>query len=98
MKDSMDTQAATPSTKRVRRELMGVVTSDKMDKTVVVSVARRVLNTRFGKYETKRAKYKAHSEKNDVHVGDRVLITESRPLSKDKRWRVQKLLERARQT
>ena len=80
-----------------RRTLIGVVTSDKMDKTVVVAVSRRILNTKFGKYETKRAKYKAHSERNDVHVGDRVLLVESRPLSKDKRWRVQKLLEKARQ-
>ena len=80
-----------------RRTMIGVVTSDKMDKTVVVSVSRRILNAKFGKYETKRAKYKAHSERNDVHVGDRVLLVESRPLSKDKRWRVQKLLEKARQ-
>ena len=80
-----------------RRTMVGVVTSDKMDKTVVVSVTRQVRNPRFGKYETKRAKYKAHSERNDVHVGDRVLLVESRPLSKDKRWRVQKLLEKARQ-
>lgn len=80
-----------------RRTLVGVVTSDKMDKTVVVSVSRRILNTKFGKYETKRAKYKAHSERNDVHVGDRVLLIESRPLSRDKRWRVQQLLEKARQ-
>jgi small subunit ribosomal protein S17 len=80
-----------------RRKLIGVVTSDKMDKTVVVSVSRRVLNPRFGKYETKRAKYKAHSERNDVHVGDRVLLVEARPMSKDKRWRVQELLEKARQ-
>ncbi len=80
-----------------RRELIGVVTSDKMEKTVVVSVARRVLNARFGKYETKRAKYKAHSEDNGAHVGDTVLIVESRPISKDKRWRVQRLVEKARQ-
>lgn len=90
-------QKAGTDTRGSRRTMVGVVTSDKMDKTVVVSVSRRVLNPSFGKYETKRAKYKAHSEKNDVHVGDKVLIVESRPLSKDKRWRVQKLLERARQ-
>ena len=83
-------------TRGSRRTMIGVVTSDKMDKTVVVSVARRILNAKFGKYETKRAKYKAHSERNDVHVGDRVLLVESRPLSKDKRWRVVEIVDRAR--
>ncbi len=79
-----------------RRELVGVVTSDKMDKTVVVTVTRRVKSAMFKKYLTKRVKYKAHSEKNDYHVGDTVLIVESRPLSKDKRWRVKELIARAK--
>jgi small subunit ribosomal protein S17 len=79
-----------------RRELVGVVTSDKMQKTVVVQVTRRVKTAKFGKYITRRVKYKAHAEKSDYHVGDTVLIVESRPMSKDKRWRVQKLIERAR--
>jgi small subunit ribosomal protein S17 len=78
------------------RVLVGVVTSDKMQKTVVVQVTRRVKTPKFGKYVTKRIKYKAHSENNEFHVGDTVQIVESRPLSKDKRWRVQKLVERAR--
>jgi small subunit ribosomal protein S17 len=81
-----------------RRRMVGVVTSDKMDKTVVVVVTRRVRETKFGKYLVKKAKYKAHSEKNGVHVGDKVQIIESRPLSKEKRWRVEKLLEKARRT
>lgn len=80
-----------------RRRLVGVVTSDKMDKTVVVVVTRRVRNPRFGKYQLKRAKYKAHSADNGPRVGDKVLLCESRPLSRDKRWRVEKLLEKARQ-
>jgi small subunit ribosomal protein S17 len=80
-----------------RRELVGTVTSDKMQKTVVVIVTHRVRSTMYKKYMTKRVKYKAHDEKNEYHVGDRVLITESRPLSKDKRWRVEKLVERARE-
>jgi len=67
-----------------------------MQKTVVVSVTRRVRDPKFHKYMTKRVKYKAHSENNDFHTGDRVEIVESRPLSKDKRWRVAKLIERAR--
>lgn len=100
MADTQETVAASPqkTDKRGnRRALTGVVTSDKMDKTVVVSVTRRILNRKFGKYETKRAKYKAHSAANEFHVGDRVTIVETRPLSKDKRWRVEKLVERARQ-
>ena len=80
-----------------RRHLVGVVTSDKMNKTVVVQVTRRVREAKFGKYTVHQAKYKAHSEDNSVHTGDRVVIIESRPLSRDKRWRVLKLLERARQ-
>ena len=79
-----------------RRTLEGVVTSDKMNKTVVVMVTHRVRSQAYKKYMTKRVKYKAHSENNDFHTGDRVEIVESRPLSKDKRWRVAKLIERAR--
>ncbi len=79
-----------------RRKLVGVVTSDKMQKTVVVQVTRRVRSQQYKKYMTKRVKYKAHSEANEFHIGDRVEISESRPLSKDKRWRVTKLVEKAR--
>jgi small subunit ribosomal protein S17 len=77
-----------------RRELIGVVTSDKMQKTRVVLVERRLSHAKYGKYMTSRAKYKAHDEKNEYKTGDRVLIVESRPLSRDKRWRVEKLIER----
>jgi small subunit ribosomal protein S17 len=76
--------------------MVGVVTSDKMDKTVVVVVTRRVRDAKFGKFVTKRSKYKAHSADNGAHVGDKVLIIESRPLSKEKRWRVIELVEKAR--
>ena len=79
-----------------RRELVGIITSDKMAKTVVVQVTRRVKAPLFGKYITKRVKYKAHSEHNEFKTGDTVLIVESRPLSKDKRWRVAKLITKAR--
>lgn len=79
-----------------RRRLVGMVTSNKMTKTVVVSVARRVLNKKFGKYETKRTKYKAHTVEENLRVGDKVMIVESRPISKDKRWRVQSVVERIR--
>ena len=94
-----ETQNPTSESKRraARRELIGTVTSDKMEKTVVVAVMRRVRDGAFDKYVTKRVKYKAHDEKNECHVGDLVAIVESRPLSKDKRWRVEKLIERARE-
>jgi small subunit ribosomal protein S17 len=77
-----------------KRELVGVVTSDKMNKTRVVTVERRLAHAKYGKYMTKRAKYKAHDEKNEYRVGDRVVIVESRPLSRQKRWRVERLVER----
>jgi small subunit ribosomal protein S17 len=77
-----------------KRKLVGVVTSDKMNKTRVVLVERRVSHGKYGKYLTKRTKFKAHDEKNEYKTGDKVLIVESRPLSRDKRWRVEKLLER----
>ena len=77
-----------------KRKLVGVVTSDKMNKTRVVLVERRVSHGKYGKYLTKRTKFKAHDEKNEYREGDKVLIVESRPLSRDKRWRVEKLIER----
>jgi len=78
--------------RRKRRE--GVVVSDKMDKTVVVVVARLVRHGKYHKYLTQRVRYKAHDEKNQCKVGDRVRIIESRPLSHDKRWAVQAILLR----
>jgi small subunit ribosomal protein S17 len=73
----------------------GVVVSDKMDKTVVVAVHRLVKHPRYGKYVKRRTHFKVHDEKNDCSVGDRVVIAETRPLSRDKRWRVRKILEKA---
>jgi small subunit ribosomal protein S17 len=78
-----------------RKTLMGVVTSDKMEKTVVVMVNRLVLHPVFKKYVRKRKKLKAHDEKNQCRIGDKVLLVETRPVSKDKRWRVKEVLERA---
>ncbi len=83
------------SDSRRQRVLRGVVTSDKMEKTVVVEVRRRVEHKMYGKYISRRMRYKAHDSKNEYHVGDHVLIIESRPMSKDKRWRVQRIVERA---
>ena len=78
-----------------RKTLMGIVSSDQMEKTVVVLVNRLVLHPVYKKYIRKRTKVKAHDEKNECHTGDKVLLIETRPLSKEKRWRVKEILERA---
>lgn len=80
---------------RHRRVLVGQVVSDKMDKTIVVQVMRRFRHPRYRKYVNERTKYKAHDERNEARVGDLVRIIESRPLSRDKRWRLQAVTERA---
>ncbi|MBF8250389.1 MAG: 30S ribosomal protein S17 [Deltaproteobacteria bacterium] len=72
----------------IRKTLQGVVVSDKMDKTVVVKVDRTVRHPIYLKTIKKSAKYKAHDEGNTCHLGDKVVIEESRPLSRDKRWKV----------
>jgi small subunit ribosomal protein S17 len=77
-----------------KRKLIGLVVGDKMNKTRVVLVERRLSHAKYGKYMTRRSKYKAHDEKNEYRVGDRVEIVESRPLSREKRWRVERLLDR----
>lgn len=77
-----------------RKVLIGTVVSDKMEKTVSVSVERRVKHPVYKKYIRKIVKLKAHDENNQGRVGDRVRIIETRPLSKQKRWRVQKVLEK----
>jgi small subunit ribosomal protein S17 len=81
--------------KRQKREMVGTVVSDKMDKTVVVLVERLVQHKLYKKYIKRRAKFAAHDETNASHVGDKVLITQSRPLSKTKRWRVSQIIEKA---
>ncbi len=83
------------TTKSRRRTLLGEVVSDKMDKTVVVQVIRRYKHPRYKKYVQERVRYKAHDERNEAKIGDKVRIIESRPLSKEKRWAVQAILERA---
>lgn len=78
-----------------RKTLVGTVVSDKMDKTVVVQVERLTMDRRFKKYVRGRKKYKAHDEARQCSLGDQVMIIETRPLSKDKRWRVLKMIEKA---
>lgn len=77
-----------------RKKKVGTVVSDKMDKTVVVRVERLVPHDVYKKYVRRRVTFKAHDEKNEFQVGDRVEIVETRPMSKDKRWRVARLIER----
>jgi small subunit ribosomal protein S17 len=76
--------------------IKGVVVSNKMDKTIVVRAERLVKHAVFHKYIKRYEKYKAHDEQNRCEIGDKVLIIESRPLSKDKRWRMLEILEKAR--
>jgi len=78
---------------RNKKKLVGIVTSDKMDKTVVVKVDKLVKHPVYGKYLKRSEKYKAHDENNTCVVGDKVLISEARPLSRDKRWRVSEILD-----
>jgi len=80
---------------RHHRVLVGQVVSDKMDKTIVVQVMRRYRHPQYRKYVTEKVKYKAHDERNEAKIGDMVRIVESRPLSRDKRWRLQVVTERA---
>lgn len=75
--------------------MIGTVTSNKADKTVTVLVERLVKHRLYLKYVRRRTKFAAHDDRNDCRIGDRVMITESRPLSKSKRWRVIKIVEKA---
>lgn len=79
-----------------RKQFIGTVVSDKMDKTVVVMVETLVKHPLYGKYVKRRKKYMAHDENNECRVGDKVLIEETRPLSRRKRWRVRQILERGK--
>ena len=87
----------TPTTQRgTRKTREGRVVSDKMQKTVVVAIERRVPHPVYGKMVTRTRKVKAHDEENSAKTGDLVRIAETRPLSKDKRWRLVEIVERAR--
>ena len=82
--------------KSLRKERIGVVVSDKMEKTIVVAAKYKERHPIYGKFVTKTKKYHAHDEKNDCRPGDTVRIQETRPLSKTKRWRVVEIIERAK--
>ena len=82
--------------RNLRKQRIGVVTSNKMDKTIAVSVERRLRHPIYGKFVKKSNKFMAHDENNDCNIGDVVRIMESRPLSKTKRWRLVEIVERAK--
>lgn len=82
--------------RNLRKTRVGIVTSDKMDKTIVVSIVDNVKHPLYGKIVKRTYKLKAHDEKNECNIGDRVRVMETRPLSKDKRWRLVEVIERAK--
>ena len=82
--------------KKGKLVLQGVVASDKMDKTIVVEIMMRKLHPLYKKYVTRSKKVKAHDEKNEAHIGDTVRVEECRPLSRDKRWRLIEIVQRAK--
>jgi small subunit ribosomal protein S17 len=84
------------ATRPQRATKVGVVVSDKMDKTVVVQVERRIFHETYGKVIKRTSRFKAHDERNQCGVGDKVLIIETRPLSRDKNWAVKQVIEKAR--
>lgn len=82
--------------RNLRKERIGIVTSNKMDKTIVVAEVKRMKHPKYGKFVLKTKKYTAHDETNDCNEGDTVRISETRPLSKSKRWRLVEVVERVK--
>ena len=82
--------------RNLRKERIGIVTSDKMNKSIVVAVERKVKHPKYGKFVKKTSKFIAHDDKDDCNIGDTVRIMETRPLSKSKNWRLVEILERAK--
>ena len=87
---------AVQTVKNAKRSFVGLVTSEKMDKTIVATIATKKMDRLYKKYVTRTKKYMAHDENNDAHVGDTVRIVECRPLSKNKCWRLAEIIERAK--
>ena len=96
MTDKQETAVTEQAERNYRKTRQGYVVSDKMDKTVVVEVEDRVKHALYGKVMRRSSKVKAHDENNECGVGDRVLLMETRPLSAKKRWRIVRVLERAK--
>ncbi len=89
-------EAITTLERNLRKTKLGVVTSNKMDKSIVVKVERKVKHPLYGKFVKKSTKFHAHDEKNECSIGDTVKIMESRPLSKTKRWRLVEVVEKVK--
>lgn len=92
----MENTATATETRNFRKEKVGVVTSNKMTKSIVVAVERKVKHAKYGKFLNKTSKFVAHDEKNECNIGDTVRIMETRPLSKTKNWRLVEIVERAK--
>jgi small subunit ribosomal protein S17 len=92
----MSTETTTTVDRNLRKERVGIVTSDKMDKSITVVVERRVMHPKYGKFVKLSSKFMAHDEKEEANVGDTVRIMETRPVSKSKRWRLVEVVERAK--
>ena len=87
---------AVQTVKNAKRSFVGLVTSEAMDKTIVVTIVTKKMDRLYKKYVTRTKKYMAHDENNDAHIGDTVRIVECRPLSKNKCWRLAEIVERAK--
>ena len=96
MAETTTDTTATAAPRNARKVRVGLVVSDKMDKTITVAIERQVKHPIYGKFIKKTTKLHAHDEANDAHAGDTVRIQETRPLSKTKRWRLVEVVERAR--
>jgi small subunit ribosomal protein S17 len=94
--DNKNDSPETEADRKNRKTREGLVVSNKMDKTAVVAVVERVRHAKYGKFMMRTKKLYAHDETNDVNIGDRVSVMETRPLSKNKRWRIVEVLERAK--
>lgn len=92
----MTTELASQADRKLRKTRTGVVTSNKMDKTITVAVVRKLKHPKYGKFLKKTKKFHAHDEKNECNIGDTVKIMETRPLSATKRWRLVEIVEKAK--
>lgn len=92
----MTTELTTETDRKLRKTRTGVVTSNKMEKTITVSVVRKLKHPKYGKFLKKTKKFHAHDEKNECNIGDTVKIMETRPLSATKRWRLLEIVEKAK--
>jgi len=94
--EQTEEQAESPDERNARKERVGVVQSDKMDKTITVSVRRQMKHPMYGKYLERSSTFMVHDEEDDANEGDTVRIMETRPISKNKRWRLVEIIERAK--